>query len=49
MIGILINCIYNFCFRVKKTKFEEIFDNIEELTEEEFNKLMKYYNTNTCC
>ena len=48
MIGILSNCIYNFCFRVKKTKFEEIFDNIEELTADEFSKLMKYYSKNTC-
>ena len=44
MISILIDCIYYFCFRVKKkTKFEDIFDNIEDLTEEEFSKLMRYY------
>ena len=49
MIGFIISCIYNCCFRVKQTKFEAVFDHIEELTEEEFSRLMRYYNTNTCC
>ena len=42
--------IYNCCFGLKKkTKFQETVDNIETLTDEEFIKLMNFYNRNKCC
>ena len=49
MIGIFIEFIYNCCFGLKKTKFQETFDNIEALTDDEFIKIMNYYNRNKCC
>ena len=50
MLGFFIEFIYNCCFGLKKkTKFQETVDNIETLTDEEFTKIMNYYNRNKCC
>ena len=52
MLHWFINCLYNCCFGVKKTRKTDKIHNamyaIEDLSKEEFNKLMNIYN-NKCC
>ena len=51
MYEIIIECIYSCCFgiRRRRPKLHDTIKNIEELTPEEFGKVMKFYRHNSCC
>lgn len=50
MFEFIINCLYNCCFRIKpKSKFKDVIDMIEDLTDDEVSKIINYYNRNKCC
>ena len=57
MIGLLIECIYNCCFGKKRDKtldninnqnIHEFYNALENLTQEEFNRVMKKLNYKCC-
>ena len=53
MLQWFIDCVYNCCFgtRQEKKKYNKLHDAlhaIENLSQEEFNKLMRIYNIKCC-
>ena len=51
MFSLFIDCLYNCCFGIKKKKYNKIHEcveKLEDLTLEEYIKVMKLYN-NKCC
>ena len=51
MLEIFMDCLYSCCFgiRRRRPKLHDAIKNIEELTQEEFDKVMKFYGNNRCC
>ena len=51
MLEIFLDCLYSCCFgiRRRRSKLHDTIKNIEDLTQEEFDKVMKFYKNNSCC
>ena len=51
MLEIFLDCLHSCCFdiRRRRSKLHDTIKNIEELTHEEFDKVMKFYRHNSCC
>ena len=50
MFDYLIALLCNYCGGVKRaSKLHKTIDMIEELTDDELKKAMRYYNSNKCC
>ena len=52
MLKLLVDCVYNCCFGIKRNRVERVrsvIDILENLPEEEFKKVMSRYNKNKCC
>ncbi len=51
MIGLFLDCLHSCCFgiRRRRPKLHDTIKSIEELTQEEFEKVMEFYRRNSCC
>ena len=52
MFKLLVDCLYNCCFGIKRNKAEKarsVIEILENLNEEDFKKVMNRYNKNKCC
>ena len=51
MLELFLGCPYSCCFgiRRRRSKLHGTIKNIEELAQEEFDKVMKFYRNNSCC
>ena len=49
MIELFLDCLYSCCFgiRRRRSKLHDTIKNIEELTQEEFDKVMNIYKNNS--
>ena len=52
MLKLLLDCLYNCCFGLKSSRVENarsVIEILENLSEEDFKKVMNRYNKNKCC
>ena len=52
MFKLLVDCLYNCCFGIKRGRPEHaksVIEILENLNEEDFKKVMNRYNKNKCC
>ena len=52
MLKLLLDCLYNCCFGLKRNRVENarsVIEILENLSDEDFKKVMNRYNKNKCC